>query len=80
MPALWNPLHAEASEVALPKRRHSVSRQQKRRAHWRLKPLNLVPCPDCRALKLPHVACPACGNYGGETVLTIKPHLHRGRT
>ncbi|NIR02393.1 MAG: 50S ribosomal protein L32, partial [Gemmatimonadales bacterium] len=52
--------------MALPKRRHSRSRRNKRRAYWRLRAPNLSPCPDCRALRLPHRACPACGNYGGE--------------
>jgi len=66
--------------VALPKRRHSISRQGKRRANWKITKPNLSPCPDCRALRLAHRACPACGNYNGETVLTIKPRVHRGRT
>jgi large subunit ribosomal protein L32 len=70
----------EASAVPLPKRRHSISRQNKRRANWKVQPPQLIQCPDCRALCLPHRACPACGNYGGQNVLTVKPHIHRGRT
>jgi len=66
--------------VPLPKRRHSVSRQNKRRANWKIKEPNLIPCPDCRALKMPHRACPACGNYGGRSVVEIKAHVHRGRS
>jgi len=65
--------------VPLPKRRHSVSRQNKRRANWKVKAQNLIPCPDCRALKLPHQACPACGNYAGRSVVEIKAHVHRSR-
>ncbi|UCC67944.1 MAG: 50S ribosomal protein L32 [Armatimonadota bacterium] len=66
--------------MPLPKRRHSRSRRNKRRANWRLKAPNLMPCPDCRALRLPHRACPACGNYGGQAVVEIKQRVHRGRS
>ncbi len=65
--------------MALPKRRHSHSRKNKRRANWRVKPPNMVPCPDCRALRLAHRACPACGNYAGTGVITVKARVHRGR-
>ena len=65
--------------MPLPKRRHSVSRQNKRRANWKLKAPGLIPCPDCRALKMAHRACPACGKYGGRSVVEIRQHIHRGR-
>jgi large subunit ribosomal protein L32 len=65
--------------MPLPKRRHSISRQGKRRANWKIKMPVLIQCPDCRALRLSHQACPACGNYRGENVKTIRPHVHRGR-
>jgi large subunit ribosomal protein L32 len=66
--------------VALPKRRHSPARRDKRRAHWYLKAPQLTPCPDCRALKLPHQACPTCGNYAGQKVMKgSQEHVHRGR-
>jgi large subunit ribosomal protein L32 len=70
----------EETALALPKRRHSIARQGKRRANWKARRPNLVPCPDCRALRLTHRVCPACGNYAGETVLAIKAHMHRGRS
>ncbi|MBN1460666.1 MAG: 50S ribosomal protein L32 [Armatimonadetes bacterium] len=66
--------------MALPKRRHSHSRKNKRRANWRAKAPQMIACPDCRALKLPHRVCPGCGNYDGENVLTVKPRVHRGRS
>ncbi|MCJ7750188.1 MAG: 50S ribosomal protein L32 [Armatimonadetes bacterium] len=62
-----------------PKRRHSHSRKNKRRSQWRVKPPQLIACPDCRALRLAHRACPACGNYAGVNVVTVRPHIHRGR-
>ncbi|MCM8757874.1 MAG: 50S ribosomal protein L32 [Candidatus Omnitrophica bacterium] len=58
--------------MALPKRRHSVSRGRKRRTHWKLKALNLVPCPQCKQLKLPHQLCKNCGYYDGRQVIQIQ--------
>ncbi|MGB5932568.1 MAG: 50S ribosomal protein L32 [Anaerolineae bacterium] len=54
---------------ALPKRKISKGRRDRRRSHWRLKPLHLVPCPQCHELRLPHHACPSCGTYGGLEVI-----------
>ncbi|MCM8770380.1 MAG: 50S ribosomal protein L32 [Candidatus Omnitrophica bacterium] len=58
--------------MALPKRRHSKMRGRKRRTHWKLVPPNLVPCPQCKQLKLPHQVCPACGYYRGRQVVEIE--------
>ncbi|MCM8801152.1 MAG: 50S ribosomal protein L32 [Candidatus Omnitrophica bacterium] len=59
--------------MALPKRRHSKARGRKRRTHWRLSALNLVPCPQCKQPKLPHRICNICGYYDGRQILEIKP-------
>ncbi|NQU17149.1 MAG: 50S ribosomal protein L32 [Candidatus Saganbacteria bacterium] len=57
-----------------PKKRHSPSRQGKRRANWlRLKTKGLNICPQCQARVLPHRACPKCGTYKGRQVIKIKP-------
>jgi large subunit ribosomal protein L32 len=56
---------------ALPKRRISSSRQGKRRAHHRIRLPHLVPCPQCRELRVSHHVCPHCGTYRGRQVLTI---------
>jgi large subunit ribosomal protein L32 len=67
--------------VALPKRRHSSARRDKRRANWYLKAPQLVACPNCRGLKAHHQACPACGYYGGEKVMKgSQERVHRGRS
>jgi len=52
--------------VAVPKRRKSRSKTRSRRAKWKATAPTLVTCanPACRAKKLPHVACPVCGQYG----------------
>lgn len=52
--------------MAVPKRRKSRSNTRARRAQWKTAVPTLVTCPNpaCRAKKLPHVACPTCGQYG----------------
>jgi large subunit ribosomal protein L32 len=49
--------------VAVPKRKMSRSNTRSRRSQWKATPATLTTCPRCRAEKLPHVACPACGAY-----------------
>ncbi len=58
--------------MAVPKRRHSASRRDKRRANWKLTAPNLVVCPHCRAKMLSHRVCPECGHYKGREVLKVK--------
>ncbi|HEX2775472.1 MAG TPA: 50S ribosomal protein L32 [Candidatus Acidoferrales bacterium] len=52
-----------------PKRRHSHARKNKRRAHDHLHTLSLSDCPNCHEKKLPHQACPHCGQYKGREVI-----------
>ncbi|MEW6557597.1 MAG: 50S ribosomal protein L32 [Elusimicrobiota bacterium] len=58
--------------MANPKRRHSTSRQNKRRANWKVTPANIELCPQCKSLKLPHHVCPKCGFYNNVSVIKIK--------
>lgn len=58
--------------MALPKRRHSKARGRRRRTHWKIKDTNLIPCPQCKQLKLPHQVCQVCGYYNGKQVIEIK--------
>ena len=50
---------------AVPKKKHTRSRSNKRRFAWanKLKIPNLVNCPSCKKLKESHKACPHCGFY-----------------
>jgi large subunit ribosomal protein L32 len=52
--------------MAVPKRRQSKMRRDKRRAnHDKVLPPNLISCPSCDE-KIPrHIACPACGDFKG---------------
>ena len=56
---------------AVPKSRISKGRRNRRRAHDALKLKTLIVCPNCRAKKLPHRACMACGTYRGMQVLSV---------
>lgn len=58
--------------MALPKRRHSAQRGRKRRTHWKIKATNLIPCPQCKQLKIAHKVCLICGYYDGRQVIEIK--------
>ncbi|HHV44759.1 MAG TPA: 50S ribosomal protein L32 [Firmicutes bacterium] len=57
--------------MALPKRRHSKARVRTRRNSVRAKVLNLVECPQCHKLRLPHRACGNCGTYKGRQVIEL---------
>ena len=58
--------------MALPKKRHSAARGRKRRTHWKIAKTTLIPCPQCKAPKLPHRVCGSCGFYNGKQVIEIK--------
>lgn len=55
--------------MALPKRKKSKSRRDKRRTHQKTEAPNLSTCPECGEAKLPHHACPSCGYYKGRKVV-----------
>ncbi len=54
--------------MPMPKRKISKSRRNKRRTHWNLNEQNLVECPRCHEMKLPHRVCLECGYYNGKEV------------
>ncbi|GIW43037.1 MAG: 50S ribosomal protein L32 [Candidatus Binatia bacterium] len=57
--------------MAVPKRKTSKSKRNKRRAHDALTPPTVVLCPECGEPKLPHRVCAHCGSYKGRKVLDI---------
>jgi len=59
-------------KMAVPKRKHSKSRRDKRRTHFKLSVPNVIECPHCHEPKLAHRVCPNCGKYKGEEVIEIK--------
>jgi len=58
--------------MAVPKRKMSKSRRDKRRANWKLTLPALVECPQCHVKKMPHRVCPDCGYYDGKSVLKVE--------
>ncbi len=55
--------------MAVPKRRTTSSRRDKRRAqHDKITAPNLIPCPNCSAPMQSHRVCPECGHYKGRAV------------
>jgi large subunit ribosomal protein L32 len=56
----------------LPKRKHSKGRRDRRRAHDALTARNLVACPNCNEMRLPHRVCPNCGHYKGREVVAVE--------
>jgi large subunit ribosomal protein L32 len=58
--------------MAVPKRKKSKSRRDKRRTHQKTSAPNLTSCPQCGDSRLPHHACPSCGTYRGRTVIDVE--------
>ena len=59
--------------MAVPKGKVSKARRDKRRgSNWKLTAPELVACPKCGALRMPHRVCKACGTYNGRDVLSVE--------
>jgi large subunit ribosomal protein L32 len=55
--------------MALPKRKTSKSRRDKRRTHQKLDSPAITKCPQCGEARQPHHVCPKCGYYKGSQVI-----------
>ena len=59
--------------MAVPKRKTSKARRDKRRTNvWKLATPNLVKCSQCGELKLAHRMCKNCGYYNGREVVKME--------
>lgn len=59
--------------MAVPKRKTSKARRDKRRASsYQLPRVSITECPNCHEPKLPHRVCRACGYYKNEEVITVE--------
>lgn len=57
--------------MAVPKRRTSHSKRNKRRAHDALTAPQFIACPACGEPAQRHRACPHCGQYRGRKVVEV---------
>ncbi|NLP26430.1 MAG: 50S ribosomal protein L32 [Clostridiales bacterium] len=56
--------------MAVPKRKHSKSRRDKRRSSvWKLDMPAFSRCTNCGEIATPHKVCKSCGFYKGVEVL-----------
>jgi len=58
--------------MAVPKRKTSKARRDKRRANWKLDAPALVRCAACGSYKRPHRLCTKCGVYDGRQVVSVE--------
>jgi large subunit ribosomal protein L32 len=54
--------------MAVPKRKTSKARRDKRRAQHGIEVARVNTCPNCQSPKLPHRVCPVCRTYRGRDV------------
>ena len=58
--------------MAVPKKRTSSARRDKRRANHKAGKPDLRRCPRCHSPSLPHRVRPTCGTYAGREVVSNK--------
>lgn len=58
--------------MAVPKRKTSKARRDKRRAsNIKMTAPNVIKCPQCHEPKMPHRVCGECGYYGDKEVIKV---------
>ena len=61
----------KSGEVMVPVKKTSKCCKRKRRSHHALRRPNLVCCPKCSKMKLPHAACGNCGYVSPKLALPV---------
>ncbi len=56
--------------MAVPKRKTSSTKRDKRRTHQKLAVPGMTECPNCGEMKLSHRICNSCGHYKGREVVS----------
>lgn len=63
--------------MAVPKKRGTKAKQNKRRMNFFLKRPNFVVCPKCGNKVLSHTVCLNCGYYKGMQVIDVLKKLNK---
>lgn len=58
--------------MAVPKRKTSKSKRDKRRTHHKLRLLSIVECPRCHSKKISHRVCENCGYYAEHEIIIFE--------
>ena len=54
-----------------PKNKSSKGHRDQRRANWKMGVMNLVKCPKCGELMMPHRVCKNCGTYNKKEIVKV---------
>lgn len=71
-PACGSARYTPQPLMAVPKRKTSRSRRDKRRANHGIAGPRLQICPTCRQPKRPHRVCPNCKTYKGREIEPLR--------
>jgi large subunit ribosomal protein L32 len=58
--------------AAVPKNKRSKSKRDMKRNSFKLTVLSIVECPRCRAKKVAHRVCKACGYYDNKEIIKLE--------
>lgn len=58
--------------MAVPKRKTSKARRDKRRANWKISMPGKTECPQCGETRLSHRVCKHCGFYNRKKVMEVE--------
>ncbi|NLI59994.1 MAG: 50S ribosomal protein L32 [Clostridiales bacterium] len=58
--------------MAVPKRKTSKARRDKRRANWKVSMPGMAECPQCGTMRLSHRVCKECGFYNKRQVISTE--------
>jgi large subunit ribosomal protein L32 len=72
VPGLEWTLSYTAPPMAVPKKKTSKARRDKRRAQHKIEAPRLNVCPQCGRPKRPHRVCPTCHTYRGRDVEPLR--------
>lgn len=61
--------------MAVPKKKHTKSRRNKRRSHHALKKQQFSLCQKCKSQVLSHTLCLNCGTYNNREIIDVLAKL-----